>query len=698
MSPVLVATRGFGLAGAIILGALIAGADPGPAFAAQAGIVAMLTLAARARPVPLTKFSALTATPVVVLAAPVAFGLAPAAVGVWTGVLISESVLSRKPMTWGAVNAGREVLAQAAAWGSFVATAQLTPAAATGAVGADLVPALAVYLCTWFFASRGLQYFSLIMRGKLASEERSLLLRYEVIAFAAAAAATVTIIFTLAFVGRVGWIVVGVALTFAGLLFARIVGEAIAAEELNKIHAMAAVVISDANLGDAFNRITALAGRLLEWHRFRILRTQGDVTSVVYDGQRGVIDPPAAPDPALARLRDDALRSGSAIIVADSRADARTAGAAADERSFIVMPLVFGNRPIGVLEVASQKRALYGPRQREVVERFAGHLSATIQIHDLRRPLVESVARLERQVATLDESAQQISRDAEVVARLAGSISRSVAEESEQVALSRDSAEALHRGTEAIARDAGEAALASQRASGIAAASQVAIGTAIERLEAARGFVGDSSRVLGDLAEHTSRVTSFLTVIKDLAEQTNLLALNAAIEAARAGEHGRGFAVVADEIRRLAEQSSRASGEANALLSTLAERMTEATAQMNRGRSLVADVEALSGSAQGALAGILEASAAAASWTQRIADVSQSQERDVATVRELTARIAHISRMNRDGAGEVTRSAESQAASVAELEGAVKALRELSHYLGDLARRLTRMRVDDGSL
>jgi methyl-accepting chemotaxis protein len=693
MSGVLLITRGFGVAGTALLLLLLA---RDPRWTAEPEAIALMigfTVLCRARPIALTKFSSLNGTGLVAMAGPLIIGLPGAALGLFAGIVISDLLVARKQLVWAGVNAGREVLALASAYGFFAIIARQGQQSLAGTLAAEVVPALAVYASTHFFLGKGLQYFSLLTRGKLSTEERSMLLRYEVIGFAASAIAMVIVVFTIAWVGRLGWILVAIAMVFAGLLFARIVEEAIAAEELNKIHAMAAIVTSDATLGEAFDHITALANRLLEWGAFRILRVQDDGPHVSFSHGEGELAVPRPGSVSLARLRRDVLGSGIPVTVADSLADPRIDAPDPRERSVVIMPLVFGDRSIGLLELASHKRAMYGSKQLNVVQRFAGHLATTMQIHDLRRPLVESVARLERQVTTLSDSAQQLRADAEQVARLAGSISRSVAEETEQVAQSRDAAEALHRGTEAIARDAGEAAVASDRAVGIATEHRGTIGTAIERLDAAMGFVGDSSKVLNDLAGHTERVTSFLAVIKDLAEQTNLLALNAAIEAARAGEHGRGFAVVADEIRRLAEQSARSSEEANAMLSTFANQMEEATAQMTRGRALVADVEALSGSAHRALAQILEASAAAAQWTRRIADVSRSQERDVATVRELVARISQISRMNRDGAGEVTRSAESQAASVVELEGAARDLRELSHYLGELARRLTRLRT-----
>ena len=112
---------------------------------------------------------------------------------------------------------------------------------------------------------------------------------------------------------------------------------------------------------------------------------------------------------------------------------------------------------------------------------------------------------------------------------------------------------------------------------------------------------------------------------------------------------------------------------------------------MDRGREMVADVEVLSSSAMKALASILEASDAAASWSRRIAKVSHEQERFVAVTRDRAGRIDEISRRNREGSDHVSRSANEQAGALHELESATREIRELATHLADLTRRLTRI-------
>ena len=352
----------------------------------------------------------------------------------------------------------------------------LESAAARLAMTTELVPAVALLLAVHFLFSRGLLYCTLLIRNKLYADERSLILRYEVIAFGTGTIAVLASLIAIASVGWAGWVAVAFVLVFAGLLLKRILEEAVAAEELNKIHAMEQVVASDANLAESLRQLERLANRLVDWNGFRIWRLSGGSLRLIYRAGEGLLAEPRENGASGGRLRDTAMSTGESVVISDAARDARARGIDPSAVSIAVVPLRFGDRPIGVVELDHHKRGTYGPKEIALVARFANQLATALHIQDLRQPLLAALARVETQLDTLNDSARALRSGAEVVAQNAAEITRGIGEENEQADRSLDVARSLHDKTSTIARDGGDAATASERATRIATEHRDTIG------------------------------------------------------------------------------------------------------------------------------------------------------------------------------------------------------------------------------
>ena len=173
-----------------------------------------------------------------------------------------------------------------------------------------------------------------------------------------------------------------------------------------------------------------------------------------------------------------------------------------------------------------------------------------------------------------------------------------------------------------------KAAEASDKAGGAgqqAAEGGEVVARTVEGMRAISAQVNESAAAVGELGKRGEQIGEIISVINDIADQTNLLALNAAIEAARAGEHGRGFAVVADEVRKLAERTTKATEEVAESIRAIQTETTRAVDRMQSGQEQVDEGVKLAEGAGEALARIVSESKSLAGMIQSIAAAAEEQ-------------------------------------------------------------------------
>ncbi|MFZ5624029.1 MAG: GAF domain-containing protein, partial [Gemmatimonadota bacterium] len=371
--------------------------------AAVAGLTATV-FALRAAPVRLSKYSYLTQTGVPALVGVVAVGAPATALALYVGTLAADILWLRKPAAAGFINAGREVIALIVAAGAYAAVLRLS---GDPGLSLDALPALATLICLYFYASRTLFYFTLLLRAKLASEERLLILRWEIVSYLLTLVTSGVILAALATLAPAGWIAVIIVLGVLGLLTKRIVEEAIAAEDLNKVHQMESLIASNISLTDSFQQIERLAYRLLDWGDLRIYRLDNGTATLVYRGTLGRSGR-SEPPPSLAGLRDEVLARGEALVVTETAQDSRTAALGLAAGSLIIHPLRLGDRVIGCIELEHHRRHAYRNNDLAALSTVAAQVATAIHIADLRRPLVSTVEQIGLQVQALARAAESL--------------------------------------------------------------------------------------------------------------------------------------------------------------------------------------------------------------------------------------------------------------------------------------------------
>jgi methyl-accepting chemotaxis protein len=633
----------------------------------------------RVTPVRLSKYSYLTQSAIPALVGAVCVGPTPVIVGLWGGVFLSDVLWLRKLGRAGLVNAGREVLAFVAAYGPYAAVLSFTR---SSELSLDYLPAAAILLCLYFFVSRALFYFTLLIRDKLEYIEKVLILRWEIISYLLTILASIIVVAAVRALSPVGWIAVSLALGVLGALTRRILEEAIGAEDLNKVHLMESSISSHATLQGSFGQIERLAYRLVDWGDFRIYRVGESGPVLAYHGAlTGSIDDGTGD--SVAPIRAEALAKGETVIVKDIRKEPRIPNPRPGVGSLVVHPIRFGEELLGTLEVDHPKRHAYGVKDLMALSTLANQMATAIHIAELRRPLLSTVEQIGLQVTALARVTDSLRASAVALAEASHGMREGTNELETFVTGGLRATDLLSVATRAMASQGAQAARASGTAAAVAGQNRVVIGQAIDRLVGIKSFVSTSADQVAALGALTTRITGFIGTIREIADLTNLIALNAAIEAARAGAEGRGFAVVADEVRDLAAQSLHAAGEARVLLEEISAQVSRVSTTMDRGREAVAGVEELSADAAMALEAIVGTTGEAGRHAEAIATTAAEQLDAVTGLTGQIERVAAGSTRTRSDTDALARRAAEAASGQSDLE---RAIRELGDVAADLQR------------
>ncbi|WP_429108718.1 methyl-accepting chemotaxis protein [Aeromonas media] len=253
------------------------------------------------------------------------------------------------------------------------------------------------------------------------------------------------------------------------------------------------------------------------------------------------------------------------------------------------------------------------------------------------------VARLHGIVSRLRDVTIELAAQSRTQAAGAEARSQRVREQQDEIVMVATAVTEMASATQEIAGNAEFAAATSGDAVRLAVAGQSQVGQSQRSISGLAGEVADASQTIHELDGHAQKISGILATISGIAEQTNLLALNAAIEAARAGEQGRGFAVVADEVRVLSRRTHDSTAEIQQMIEALQQTTRRAVGGMETSRQLagtsVEDAEA----ANQSLARINEAIGAISDMATQIAAAAEEQTSVTGEISRNTENIRHVS-------------------------------------------------------
>jgi len=296
---------------------------------------------------------------------------------------------------------------------------------------------------------------------------------------------------------------------------------------------------------------------------------------------------------------------------------------------------------------------------------------------DLTNSMNKMQTNLREVMQSIGQIAQTVASASEEISAAATQSAEGSRAESDQSAQMATAVQKMSASVGDVSNNSMKAAESAKQAAEVAKHGGVIVNEALANMRSIAESVGATAKRIEELGKNSDQIGKIVAVIDDIADQTNLLALNAAIEAARAGEQGRGFAVVADEVRKLAERTTKATKEIAQMIETVQKETGAAVSQMQAGTQQVEAGVETTAKAGASLEKIITAAQQVGDMISQIATAAVQQS---STAEEISTNVEQIAKITQESAAGAQQSA--------------KACEDLSNLAIDLRQMVGRFKLE----